>query len=84
MLLSGFVCFTNWIFTHYASEEVRLKVWMGIGTVLFCHTKENADHQRYSSPPVLFHQILEDMIEKEVKKRVEKEEESAPCEEGPG
>ena len=44
MLLSEFVRFTNWIFTHYASEEVRLKVWMGIGTVLFCHTKENADY----------------------------------------
>ena len=40
MLLSEFVRFTNWIFTHYTSEEVRLKVWMGIGTVLFCHTKE--------------------------------------------
>ena len=44
MLLSEFVRFTNWIFTHYTSEEVRLKVWMGIGTVLFCHTKENADY----------------------------------------
>ena len=44
MLLSGFVRFTNWIFTHYPSEEVCLKVWMGIGTVLFCHTKENADY----------------------------------------
>ena len=44
VLLSEFVRFTNWIFTHYTSEEVRLKVWMGIGTVLFCHTKENADY----------------------------------------
>lgn len=72
MLLSEFVRFTNWIFTHYASEEVRLKVWMGIGTVLFCHTKENADYgwQPFSRP---LDQILEDMIEKEVKKRVEKE-----------
>ena len=72
MLLSEFVRFTNWIFTHYASEEVRLKVWMGIGTVLFCHTKENADYgwHPFSRP---LNQILEDMIEKEVKKRVEKE-----------
>ncbi|WP_147347170.1 MULTISPECIES: hypothetical protein [Segatella] len=64
--------FTNWIFTHYTSEEVRLKVWMGIGTVLFCHTKENADYgwHPFSRP---LDQILEDMIEKEVKKRVEKE-----------
>lgn len=66
------VRFTNWIFTHYASEEVRLKVWMGIGTVLFCHTKENADYgwHPFSRP---LNQIYEDMVEKEVKKRVEKE-----------
>lgn len=72
MLLSEFVRFTNWIFTHYASEEVCLKVWMGIGTVLFCHTKENADYgwHPFSRP---LDQIYEDMIEKEVKKRVEKE-----------
>ena len=72
MLLSEFVRFTNWIFPHYTSEEVRLKVWMGIGTVLFCHTKENADYgwHPFSRP---LDQILEDMIEKEVKKRVEKE-----------
>ena len=45
----------------------------GIGTVLFCHTKENADYgwHPFSRP---LDQILEDMIEKEVKKRVEKEE----------
>ena len=34
-MLSEFVRFTNWIFTHYTSEEFRLKVWMGIGTVFF-------------------------------------------------
>ena len=56
-----------------SSEPPRLKVWMGIGTVLFCHTKENADYgwHPFSRP---LDQILEDMIEKEVKKRVEKEE----------
>ena len=72
MLLSEFVHFTNWIFTHYPSEEVCLKVWMGIGTVLFCHTKENADYgwHPFSRP---LNQIIEDKIEKEVKKRVEKE-----------
>ena len=45
---------------------------MGIGTVLFCHTKENADYgwHPFSRP---LNQILEDMIETEVKKRVEKE-----------
>lgn len=72
MLLSEFVRFTNWIFTHYASEEVRLKVWMGIGMMLFCHTKENVDYgwHPFSRP---LDGIYEDMIEKEVKKRVEKE-----------
>ena len=49
-----------------------MKVWMGIGTVLFCHTKENADYgwHPFSRP---LDQIYEDMVEKEVKKRVEKE-----------
>ena len=40
---------------------------------VLCHTKENADYgwHPFSRP---LDQILEDMIEKEVKKRVEKEE----------
>ena len=72
MLLSEFVRFTNWIFTHYPSEEVRLEALLEVCTVLFCHTKENADYgwHQFSRP---LNQILEDMIEKEVKKRVEKE-----------
>lgn len=72
MLLSEFVRFTNWIFTHYPSEEVRLEALLEVCTVLFCHTKENADYgwHPFSRP---LNQILEDMIEKEVKKRVEKE-----------
>ena len=40
MLLSEFVRFTNWIFTHYPSEEVRLEALLEVCTVLFCHTKE--------------------------------------------
>ena len=73
MLLSDFVRFTNWIFTHYPSEEVRLEALLEVCTVLFCHTKENADYgwHPFSRP---LDQIYEDMIEKEVKKRVEKEE----------
>ena len=45
---------------------------MEICTVLFCHTKENDDYgwHPFSRPLNL---INEDMIEKEVKKRVEKE-----------
>ena len=72
MLLSEFVRFTTWIFSHYPSEEVRLKAWMGIGTVLFCHTKENADYgwHPFSRP---LDQIYEEMIEGEVKKRVAEE-----------
>ena len=72
MLLSEFVRFTNWIFTHYDSEEDRLEALLEIDTVLFCHTKENADYgwHPFSRP---LNQIIEDEIEKEVKKRVEKE-----------
>ena len=72
MLLSEFVRFTNWIFTHYDSEEDRLEALLEIDTVLFCHTKENADYgwHPFSRP---LNQIIEDKIEKEVKKRVEKE-----------
>jgi len=72
MLLSEFVRFANWIFTHYPSEEDRLDALLEICTVLFCHTKENADYgwHPFSRP---LNQIIEDKIEKEVKKRVEKE-----------
>lgn len=72
MLLSEFVRFANWIFTHYDSEEDRLEALLEIDTVLFCHTKENADYgwHPFSRP---LNQIIEDKIEKEVKKRVEKE-----------
>ena len=72
MLLSEFVRFANWIFTHYPSEEDRLDALLEIGTVMFCHTKENADYgwHPFSRP---LNQIIEDKIEKEVKKRVEKE-----------
>ena len=72
MLLSEFVRFTNWIFTHYDSEEDRLEALLEVDTVLFCHTKENAvfGWHPFSRP---LNQIIEDKIEKEVKKRVEKE-----------
>ena len=84
MLLSEFVRFTNWIFTHYASEEVRLKVWMGIGTVLFCHTKENADYgwHPFSRP---LDQILEDIHDREGSEEASREGGKNPrLEEGPG
>lgn len=72
MLLSEYVRFTNWIFTHYDSEEDRLEALLEVDTVLFCHTKENAvfGWHPFSRP---LNQIIEDKIEKEVKKRVEKE-----------
>ena len=63
MLLSEFVRFTNWIFTHYDSEEDRLEALLEIDTVLFCHTKENADYgwHPFSRP---LNQIIEDEIGK--------------------
>lgn len=72
MLLSEYVRFTNWIFTHYDSEEDRLDALLEVDTVLFCHTKENEDYgwHPFSRP---LNQLIEDKIEKEVKKRVEKE-----------
>lgn len=72
MLLSEFVRFTNWIFSHYPTEEVRLKAWMHLGSVLFCNTKENDDYgwHPFSRP---LDQIFEDLVEKEVKKRVAEE-----------
>ena len=68
MLLSEFVRFANWIFTHYPSEEDRLEALLEICTVLFCHTKENADYgwHPFSRP---LNQINEDKIEKELRIR---------------
>ena len=72
MLLSEFVRFSTWIFSHYSTDEQRMEVWMDLGTVLFCDTKENADYgwRPFSRP---LNRIYEDKIEKEVEKRVAEE-----------
>lgn len=61
----------HWLFSLLGSEKERLRLFLGIGTLLFCHTKEGEEHgwRPFSRP---LDEILEDEIEQEVEMRVKK------------
>lgn len=61
----------HWLFSLLGSEKERLRLFLGIGTLLFCHTKEGEEHgwRPFSRP---LDEILEDEIEQEVERRVAK------------
>ena len=69
MWLWEFVRLVHWLFSLLSSERERLRLFLGIGTLLFCHTKEGEEHgwRPFSRP---LDEILDDEIEQEVQLRV--------------
>lgn len=71
MWLWEFVRLSHWFFSLLESEEERLRFFLGIGTLLFYHTKEGEEHgwHPFSRP---LEEIYDEMVEREVEKRVKK------------
>ena len=71
MWLWEFVRLIHWAFSLMGSEEERLRFFLGIGTLLFFHTKEGEEHgwRPFSRP---LDEIYDEMVEREVEKRVKK------------
>lgn len=72
MTLTEMVNLFHWIFTHFETEEDRLRAWLNAGTIFFCNTTEcEENHSHPFSRPL--GDILDAYIDKEVERRVKEE-----------
>lgn len=72
MSLQEYVNSQHWVFSHFETEEERLKAYLNGGTLLFCDTKEC---DKFASHPFSrpLADIMEDIIQKRVDEAVKRE-----------